>query len=252
MAVSSWRWEKSTPITARPRIRALASWADTSTPSSPSRPLRAARTPASAEQSRSIQTTSDRRRPAGGSARRPAPPGRDRPSRPSHAAADRRAGRQPRLPARSSALDRGGGVGHLLDGDPSRRGAGGRSSGLPLSPCRWPRAAGPTGSGTRGSRTAGAAPPRPTAHGRLVGVDVDRNVPDQRRGLGVAADLGLGVGQALAQLRRQLVEMGEDPVEVAVGVDELGRRLLAHPRHAGQVVGRVAAQGRVLRVLRRA
>ena len=50
-----------------------------------------------------------------------------------------------------------------------------------------------------------------------------------------------------AQLRRLLVEVGEDAVEVAVGVDQLGRGLLAHPGHAGQVVGGVAAQRGVLR-----
>ena len=49
------------------------------------------------------------------------------------------------------------------------------------------------------------------------------------------------------QLRRLLVDVGEDAVEAAVGVDELGRRLLAHPGHAGQVVGRVAPQRGVLR-----
>ena len=51
-----------------------------------------------------------------------------------------------------------------------------------------------------------------------------------------------------AQLRRLLVEVGEDAVEAAVGVDQLGRRLLPHAGHAGQVVGRVAAQRGVLRV----
>ena len=51
----------------------------------------------------------------------------------------------------------------------------------------------------------------------------------------------------VAQLGRLLVEVGEDAVEAAVGVDELGRRLLPHAGHAGQVVGRVAPQRRVLR-----
>ncbi len=45
--------------------------------------------------------------------------------------------------------------------------------------------------------------------------------------------------------------MGEDPVEGAVGVDELGRGLLAHPRHSRQVVGRIATQGRVGHVVGR-
>ena len=50
---------------------------------------------------------------------------------------------------------------------------------------------------------------------------------------------------------RLLVDVGEDPVEPAVRVDQLGRRLLPDAGHAGQVVARVAAQRRVLRVLRR-
>ena len=45
--------------------------------------------------------------------------------------------------------------------------------------------------------------------------------------------------------------MGEDPVETAVGRDQLGRRLLADPGYAGQVVAGVATQRGVLRVLRR-
>ena len=49
---------------------------------------------------------------------------------------------------------------------------------------------------------------------------------------------------------RLLVEVLEDAVEPAVGGDQLGRRLLPHPGHARQVVGRVAAQRGVLRVER--
>ena len=45
----------------------------------------------------------------------------------------------------------------------------------------------------------------------------------------------------LAQLRRLLVDVGEDAVETAVRVDQLGRGLLADTRHAGQVVAGVAA-----------
>ena len=69
--------------------------------------------------------------------------------------------------------------------------------------------------------------------------------------LGVPADLGLVLGEVLPQLRRLLVEVGEDAVEAAVGGDELGGRLLPHPRDAGQVVGGVAAQRGVLGVLGR-
>ena len=57
------------------------------------------------------------------------------------------------------------------------------------------------------------------------------------------------VGQVLAQLGRQGVEVGEDGVEVAVLVDQFGRRLLPHPGHPGEVVGRVAAEGGQERVL---
>ena len=82
---------------------------------------------------------------------------------------------------------------------------------------------------------------------------IDRSsghVADEHHHLGVLADVGLVRGQVLAQLRRLLVEVLEDAVEAAVGGDELGRGLLPHPGHAGQVVGRVAAQRGVLRVQR--
>ena len=58
-------------------------------------------------------------------------------------------------------------------------------------------------------------------------------------------------GQVLAQLRRLLVEVGEDAVEVAVLGQQLGRRLLPHARDTGEVVGRVAAQRGQQHVLRR-
>ena len=51
------------------------------------------------------------------------------------------------------------------------------------------------------------------------------------------------------QLGRLCVDVGEDAVEVAVGVDELGGRLLAHAGDAGQVVGRITAERRVEHVL---
>ena len=55
----------------------------------------------------------------------------------------------------------------------------------------------------------------------------------------------------LPRLRGQLVEVGEDPVEPAVGRDQLGRGLLADSGHTGQVVAGIATQGGVLGVLRR-
>ena len=81
---------------------------------------------------------------------------------------------------------------------------------------------------------------------------VERHVAHQHHHLGVLADVGLVGGEVLAELRGLLVEVLEDAVEPAVGGDQLGRRLLPHPGHAGQVVGRVAAQRGVLRVERRA
>ena len=59
------------------------------------------------------------------------------------------------------------------------------------------------------------------------------------------------LGERRPQLRRLLVDVGEDAVEPAVGGDELGGRLLADAGHAREVVARVTAQGGVLRILRR-
>ena len=58
--------------------------------------------------------------------------------------------------------------------------------------------------------------------------------------------LGRGSGAASGEARRR----ARDPFERPVGGDELGRRLLADAGDAGQVVARVAAQRRVLGVLR--
>ena len=94
----------------------------------------------------------------------------------------------------------------------------------------------------------------------LVGLGLDRQRRRGRHSIGrvaaehhqlvVRPDPRLVLGERRAQLRRLLVDVGEDAVEAAVGVDQLGRGLLADARHAGQVVARVAAQRRVLRVLR--
>ena len=92
----------------------------------------------------------------------------------------------------------------------------------------------------------------PAAEGQLVDVHVEGHVADQRDHLGVRPDLSGVVGQVLAQLGRQSVEVGEEGVEVPVLVDQLGRRLLPHPGHAGKVVRGIAAQRGQQRVLARA
>ena len=86
-------------------------------------------------------------------------------------------------------------------------------------------------------------------HAEVVDEDVvDRGVVAQDHQVEVLARPCLVLDQRRLQLGRLLVDVGEDPVEAAVLVDQLGRRLLPHSRHAGQVVGVVAAQRRVLRV----
>ena len=80
---------------------------------------------------------------------------------------------------------------------------------------------------------------------------LDRRVAAQHHQLGVVPHPRLVLGQRGPQLRRLLVDVGEDAVEAAVGVDQLGRRLLPHARARRQVVARVAAERGVLRVLRR-
>ena len=82
----------------------------------------------------------------------------------------------------------------------------------------------------------------------VVDRDADRHVEDELHQLGVLPDARLVLGQVGPQLRGLLVEVLEDAVDAAVGGDELGRRLLAHARDAGQVVGRVAPQRGVLQV----
>ena len=87
-------------------------------------------------------------------------------------------------------------------------------------------------------------------HHERVG-QLDRRVAPQDHDLVVLADPLLVLGERRPQLRGLLVDVLEDPVEPAVRLDQLGRRLLADTRDAGQVVARVAAHGRVLGVLRR-
>ena len=91
----------------------------------------------------------------------------------------------------------------------------------------------------------------PAAHPQRVDVDVARHVADEGCRFGVHAHLRLRGSKVLPQLGRELVEAGEDPVEVAVLVDELGRRLLADAGNTGQVVARITSERGVDRVLRR-
>ena len=83
-------------------------------------------------------------------------------------------------------------------------------------------------------------------------VDVERHVAherdDARRSTGPAPRCAARFSRSFG---RQLVEVGEDAVEVAVRGEQLGRRLLPHPGHAGQVVRGVAAQRGQQHVLRR-
>ena len=82
----------------------------------------------------------------------------------------------------------------------------------------------------------------PATEHQVVDVDVERDVAHQRDHLGVGADPVGVLGQVLAQLGRKGVQVVVEGVEVAVFVDQLGRRLLPHPGYAGQVVRRIAPQ----------
>jgi hypothetical protein len=82
----------------------------------------------------------------------------------------------------------------------------------------------------------------PAAQLQVGHVHAQGHVAHQRDDAGVRPRQLLVGSQVLPQLRRQRTEVGENPVEVAVVRQELGRRLLAHPGHAGQVVRGIAAQ----------
>jgi hypothetical protein len=83
---------------------------------------------------------------------------------------------------------------------------------------------------------------------QLVDGHAEGDVAHQPHHLLVEPHLVFVLGQVGPQLGRLLVEVLEDAVEAAVGVDELGRGLLPHPGHPWQVVGGVAPQRRVLAV----
>ncbi len=87
-------------------------------------------------------------------------------------------------------------------------------------------------------------------HAELLGIGVARDVAEQHHHVSVGTHPRFVLGEAGSKFRGEVVEMFEDPVEAAVGGDELGRRLLPHSRDAGKVVGRVAAERGVLRVQR--
>ena len=87
------------------------------------------------------------------------------------------------------------------------------------------------------------------SEGEVVEPGVQRHVAHEQHHLGVGADPLLGGREVLPELGRQVVQGAEDPVQPSPFVDQLGRGLLAHPGHSGQVVAGVAPQGRILHVV---
>ena len=73
-----------------------------------------------------------------------------------------------------------------------------------------------------------------------VEVDVDRSVATKDHQFGIAADALFVFGQRGPQLRRLRVDVGEDPVEAAVGVDQLRSSLLTDAGDTVEVVARIA------------
>ena len=128
----------------------------------------------------------------------------------------------------------------------------------PRSPGR-PRARRPTASrraaraapGTAGRRRPCAPRRGPTARAAAQPANLERHVPHQLGQLPVADHRGDARAQVVADLALHLVDVVDQASDVAVLLDQLGRGLLPEPGDAGQVVRRVAAQGRELRVLRR-
>ena len=118
--------------------------------------------------------------------------------------------------------------------------AGGRSAQRPF--CQKGHRAAPHGLQLVGLKLGPGGRQVPASEDQIVHVDVERDVTDQGDDGGVGPGPLLVLGQALAELGRELVEVREDAVEVAVVVEQLGRRLLPHPRDAGQVVRGVAPQ----------
>ena len=82
-------------------------------------------------------------------------------------------------------------------------------------------------------------------------VVVDRDLPDQFGQPAVHQHVRQVLPQRVADLAAHLVDPVDQRGEAAELPDPFGRRLLPHPGNAGQVVRRVAAQGRVVGVLQR-
>ena len=87
------------------------------------------------------------------------------------------------------------------------------------------------------------------AVGQVVHVHAKVDVAHQRVDLAVEAHLVDVGAQGLALLAADLVGVRDDAVEAAVLVDPLGGEPVADARHAGDVVGRLAAQRGQIRVL---
>ena len=90
----------------------------------------------------------------------------------------------------------------------------------------------------------------PRREAEPLGIGGDVEVVDQARQLAIEEHLLARRGQALLEFGGLLPEVLKDPLEVSVPGDEFRCRLLPHPRHPRQVVGGVAAQCGVVRVLR--
>ena len=75
----------------------------------------------------------------------------------------------------------------------------------------------------------------PATEGEVVEPDVEVHVAHQRDHRGVAPDHLLVGGQVLAQLGRELGQVGEDPVEVAVGLTSLAAVFSPTPGTPGRL-----------------
>ena len=82
----------------------------------------------------------------------------------------------------------------------------------------------------------------------IFGCRVDRRISPQRHQVHIAPHVVAVSGKVLGQLRRLLPSGVEQRFHASVLVEQLGGGLLPHSGHARQVVGRVAAQRRVLHV----